>query len=87
MWLLLRADDDFVPADRACVADLCTAHAEVAVVRRLGQAFLALLHDRNQAALEDWLVSAETSGIHELRGFAAGLRKDRDAMEAALTMA
>jgi len=86
MWLLLRADDDLTKADRASVVALCTAHPDVAVVRRVGQAFLALLHDRDQAGLEDWLASAERSGIRELHGFATGLRKDRDAVEAALSM-
>lgn len=87
MWLLLRADDDLAAADRAYVAALCTAHPDVAVVRRVGQAFLALLQDRDQAGLEGWLASAEASGIRELQGFASGLRQDRDAVEAALSLA
>jgi transposase len=46
----------------------------------------ALLLARDQAALAPRVDQAEHSGLPELRGFAAGLRRDRAAVDAALCL-
>ena len=44
-----------------------------------------LVRRRRHEALAEWLIRAERSGIPEFHGFAQGLRRDLDAITAALT--
>jgi transposase len=53
------------------------AHTAISTFRRL-------LRERDGAALEPWLARTEASAVRELRAFAAGLRKDQAAIQAAL---
>jgi len=53
-------------------------------VQALAFAFGQLVRRHDHAALDAWLVSAERSGIPEFNGFARGLRRDLDAVTAAL---
>jgi transposase len=48
--------------------------------------FLRLVRQREVAALDPWLVAAEQSGISELVSFVQGIRRDADAVEAALRL-
>jgi transposase len=50
-------------------------------------AFRALLHDRDTTGLEPWLSTAEASTVPEIRSFAAGVRRDQPAVQAALDYA
>jgi transposase len=43
-----------------------------------------LVRRHDHAVLDEWLASAERSGIPEFHGFAHGLRRDLDAVTAAL---
>ena len=45
-----------------------------------------MLRDRHKDKPEFWLQAAKESEVSELRGFAAGLERDRDAVTAALSM-
>ncbi len=56
-------------------------------LRTLALEFARLIHERDGAALEPWLVAAETSELAALRGFATGLRRDQAAVAAALAYA
>ena len=47
-------------------------------------AFFRLVRQRDVAALDPWLVAAEQSAIPELVSFVQGIRRDYDAVEAAL---
>jgi transposase len=53
--------------------------------RELAQAFIRMVKDRLLAGLQHWLRTAEVSGLRELRTFAASLRRDLAAVEAALS--
>ena len=55
----------------------------LATVRDLAQRFAALVRAHTDDALTPWLADAEGS---ELRGFAAGLCQDEQAVRAALTL-
>jgi len=52
----------------------------------LSQAFLALVRERRGDALEVWITEAAASGIEALARFAQGLREDRAAITAGLTL-
>ena len=86
-WLMLRPAAELTTAERAALATLQEQCAEVPSVYRLAQAFLRLIRERDQPALASWLTEAEESTVPELQRFAAGLRRDRAAVEAALTEA
>jgi transposase len=58
----------------------------IELAQSLGLAFFAMLRQREAAKLEDWVERAHASGIGELRGFGAGLRRDWEAVIAGLTL-
>ncbi len=77
---------DMVPLaepDRAYVERLPALSPALATVRDLAQRFAALVRAHTADALTPWLTDAEQG---ELRGFAAGLRQDEQAVRAALTL-
>jgi transposase len=85
-WLLRTADatpERLTPQDRAFVDALCTDCSELAIVRRYVAAFVTLLAHRDGNGLAPWLEAAETT---ELRSFAAGIRRDHDAVLAAILL-
>src|SRR5262249_13633388 len=56
----------------------------VALVQGLALQFGQLVRQRNHAAIGPWLTAAEQSGMPEFQGFANGLRRDLQAVTAAL---
>jgi hypothetical protein len=85
-WLLLRPMEDLDADDRAFLAHLLAASPDIRTIQELAQQFCTLVRGRDIAALEPWLRAAEASGCADLRGFAEGLRRDRAAVDAALTL-
>ncbi len=83
--MLLRPAETLEPAQRAMRERLLAAAAEVAAALPLVEEFRRMLHERDHPALAGWLQSAERSVVRELRAFAANLRRDLAAVEAALT--
>jgi transposase len=79
-WLLWRADAELSTEDAALVATLCDRSPAVAACRALALEFRRLLRERDPGALRPWLAAAERS---PLRGLAAGVRRDFDAVLAA----
>jgi len=69
--------------DRAYVERLLALSPALAMVHAVAQRFEALVRARSADALTSWLAEAENS---DLRGFAAGLRQDEQAVYAALTL-
>lgn len=86
VWLLLRCPEDLEPEDRAFVEQLCHLCPAVARVQGLAQDFFTFMRTQNLAALKPWLHAADLSGVPEIDSFVTGLRGDRAAVEAALTL-
>ncbi len=81
---MLTADlPSLAEPDRAYVERLLGLSPALAAARDLALRFGALVRARSVDALTPWLADAEDS---ELRGFAAGLRQDEQAVRAALTL-
>ncbi len=84
VWLLLRPCERLEPAQQTMRVKLLSAAPEVYEALTLLEEFRRLVRERDGAAWAEWLHAAETSPIRELRGFAAKLRQDQAAIEAAL---
>lgn len=80
-WLWCKAAAALTAPERAYVDAVCAASPPLAEVRRLAASFRAMLAGRDPNALAPWLAAAERS---ELRPLATSLRRDRDAVLAAV---
>jgi transposase len=81
---ILTADpSSLTQPDCAYVEQLVRLSPTLAAVRDLARRFAALIRARAVETLTPWLAEAESS---DLRGFAAGLRQDEQAVRAALLL-
>jgi transposase len=85
-WLLLRDPDELDSVERAYLEALGQRCPEVDGARGLARSFVAMVRDRDPAALAPWVEAAERSDLPELRSFAAGLRRDWAAVTAGLEL-
>ncbi len=83
--MLIKASADRDPNAQAYGAALLDRAPEVAAALECLDAFGRLVRERDAAAFAGWLRETEQSHVAELRGFAAGIRRDQAAVEAALT--
>ncbi len=83
---MLRQPPDLDAEEQAYLGALLRLCAPAATACRLAQAFFALVRDRDVAALGGWLAEAEQSDLPEMGGFAGGIRRDRAAVDAGLTL-
>ncbi len=84
VWLLLRDQAQLEADDLATLLHI-SQDPTVTHARTLARQFQQMVRRRTPAALEPWLSACGESDITELRSFAAGLRQDYAAIEAALT--
>jgi transposase len=80
-WLLTKATETLTDPERAYVEAVCTACPALATVRRLTADFQRMIATKDVNALGPWLAAAEQSELHTL---AVGLRRDYDAVLAAV---
>jgi transposase len=80
-WLFTKARDALTEPERVYVDAMCAACPALATVRTLAADFRLMLAGKDANALAPWLAAAEQS---ELRQLAVGLRRDRDAVLAAV---
>lgn len=85
-WLLLREPADLDADQQRYLEHLGDCCPESRRVQALARDFQSLIRTHDHAALASWLEVAQGCGIAELVGFAAGIRSDRAAVEAALTL-
>jgi transposase len=79
--LLIADPTSLSSADGAFVDALRAAAPEIRAAADLAHAFGELVRQRDPAALEPWLQAAAATG---LRGFAAGVRQDEEAVRAGI---
>lgn len=84
VWLLLGAPDRLSETEQQMRERLLAAAPEVVDVLAVITDFRRIIHGRDSAALEPWLVRAESHAVAEIRTFAVSLRKDQAAVQAAL---
>jgi transposase len=83
-WWLIGNPCDLTAEQQSFIEQLCRLCPDAARAQDLAQGFQKMVNGREAEKLGGWIDAAEQSGLVELEGFAAGLRKDRDCVEAAL---
>jgi transposase len=83
--LFMRHEEKLDEEQEAYLGRLCEADEALADTRRLTQEFAEMVRRLEGEDLDGWLKDAEESRSTALQSFAAGLRKDLDAVRAGLT--
>lgn len=83
-WLFLKPDEKLEDDERALIRELVGRSPEIEKGVGLVKRFRELVVARKAEALEVWLDEAFSSGLCDLRNFAVSLRKDGDAVRAAV---
>jgi len=84
-WMLLKAEGEPKAGHRAFTEGLCGLCPEVAAAARLAREFSRMVRGKCAWASAGWLDAAAGSGVAEFEGFTAGLRRDQEAVAAALS--
>jgi len=82
----VRPPETLDKQERQLLARLGHVAPEVQTAYMLAQVFIRMVRHRTNANFEDWLARSEATAIPELQAFAAGLRRDKSAVGAALTL-
>lgn len=85
IWLFVRDPKKLDEIEREDLAAFCQASAPLKKAYDLLQDFLSMVHQREGRRLDAWLARVVESGLPELQSFAAGVEKDKDAVQAGLT--
>ena len=84
-WWLTLPEKELEPEQRTFVTRLVETCPAVREGQRLTRSFMSLFETRDPAQLVPWLEDAEASAMASFRDFAIGLRRDFEAVHAALT--
>ncbi len=84
-WLYVSQAVKLDEKQRQQVAQIRAAHDDLDLAYELTQAFVSMLAEHQDTALDTWLAQAEHSGIKELKSFALGIRRDYAAVRATFT--
>jgi transposase len=85
-WLLLHEDKKLKLEDLLARQVLLELDPPALAVRELAQGFKKVLRERKVAALDEWLLLAEQSGIGEFERFAGSLKRDYAAVSAGVEL-
>lgn len=85
-WLFFRKQADLDETEQKNLEQLRQAHPRIEKAYQLVSAFLRMLRERTGQQLEQWLRDVETSGLSEFESFLTGIRRDKDAVLAGLTL-
>jgi transposase len=85
-WWLVQPQDDRTADQRAFLDRLREQCPAVAVAQAVVQTFDRIVREQDRGAFDGWLITAEACGIAELAAVATFMRRDYDAIVAALTL-
>src|SRR5829696_1284392 len=83
-WWLLGPTEDLDKEQRAFVEQLCHLCPQMDPVRELARGFRKMVSEQRPEELDAWLDAAEGSEVAEIENFARALRRDYEAVAAAL---
>jgi transposase len=84
-WLVLKRPEQVDEADQTSLRQVQQADPQLARAVTLAQEFAGLVRERQPAGLDSWLERTAASGLGDLGSFAGGIRRDYDAVKAALS--
>lgn len=82
--LLLQAPERLTEEQRSFLNRLTELNSDIGQAAELAQHFAQIVRERKHTELKNWTERAHQSKLAELRRFAAGLRRDAAAVQAAL---
>jgi transposase len=85
-WLFVQDQAKLTADQRALIERICQSTAELQDLYQLGQDFVQMVKQRQVRRLNGWLARASQSSSVELRGFAAGIKRDYAAVKAAVSL-
>ncbi|GAC1660512.1 MAG: hypothetical protein PVS3B3_30650 [Ktedonobacteraceae bacterium] len=85
-WLLVKELSQLDEEEQLALSTLRQTSTIAEVVYHLVQDFRQMLRLRQVFRLDAWLKKVETSAIPELQTFAAGIQRDKAAVQAGLTL-
>ena len=85
-WLLVRDAAGLADSDRALLQQLRGACTAAAIAYPLLQDIERIMKEKHPEQVAAWLDAAEQCAVRDLVTFAAGLRREREAFEAALRL-
>jgi len=65
---------------------ICQINPDLRELYQLGQEFILMVKQRRARRLDPWLLRVGQSHSTDLRGFASGIKRDYDAVKAALSL-
>ncbi len=84
VWLLLAHPDDLDAEEKQILGQLAEGSPEVAAAYHLAQRFRKMARQKDPEDFGQWMEDALKSGLPDFENFAAGLGREREAVEAAL---
>jgi transposase len=85
-WLLMSPAEKLNPDQLALRQSLCETSPTVAQAHQLAQSFASMIRERKASTLDSWLDEAAKSGITAFKNFVVSLRRDYQAVKAALEL-
>jgi transposase len=87
VWLLIRQPEGLDEQQRQALVGLCQVNPEIEKAYQLAQSFCSMLRQRQgEKRLEGWLQEAKKSALPELQQFAAGIQRDKAAVQNGLSL-
>ena len=84
VWLLLAHPDSLDAEDKRFLERMSRCSPETAKAHQLTQRFRKMVRQKDPEDFRQWLEDALKSGVTDFESFAAGLGREREAVEAAL---
>jgi transposase len=85
-WLPLKKTGNLNEPQQLLIQEMKGVHGDVAQAITLSESFVAMVRERKEPSLSDWLTSAEQSRLKIFVNFAKGIKRDEAAIRAALSL-
>ena len=85
-WLFVLPKEKLTPEQQRQLEQMCQGSQDLSTAYELSQDFLGMLKERRAHELTDWIRSAKSSQITELKNFAKSVQQDYAAISAACSL-
>jgi hypothetical protein len=85
-WLFFRKQEDLQPEEQETLRQLKQASPQLEATYQLVDDFLHMVRERMGEQLDSWLKKVEASHLQAFQTFVTGVRKDKEAVLAGLTL-